>query len=129
MDNNTLDCGHGHCGACCGDNCGGCGGGLELTQKEVDLLYLFAQIPFLPVARKSDSEKPVFLENGVTSTEEIGAAITALYQKRLIQLDYDLPLLNFDYAGYEQYSHKGSMALTARGQTVVEMLEIQGIEA
>ena len=129
MEKNTLGCGHDHCGACCGGSCGGCGGALELTQKEVDLLRLFAQLPFLPVARQMDSGTPVFLENGIASAEAFGAAITALHQKQLIRLDYDLPLLNFDYSDYAQYPHKGSMALTAAGQTVVELLEIQGIEA
>ena len=127
LDNNTLGCGHDHCGTCCGGSCGGCGGQLELTQKEVELLRLFAQIPFLPVARRRDSETPVFLENGADAAEACGAAITALYQKRLIQLDYDLPLLNFDYGEYSQYPCRGSMALTAMGQTVVELLEIQGV--
>ena len=58
MEENALNCGHG----CCGGVCGGCGSTLELTQQELDLLYLFAQTPFLPVARENDSELPVFLE-------------------------------------------------------------------
>ena len=52
MEHNSQQCGHNHCGTCCGGSCGGCGGALELTQREVDLLRLFAQIPFLPVARR-----------------------------------------------------------------------------
>lgn len=129
MDNNTLNCGHDHCGACCGSSCGSCGNELELSQAEVDLLRLFAQIPFLPVARQRESEDPVFFDNSIASAETLGTAITALYQKRLIQLDYELPLMNYDYSEYEAYPCKGSMALTARGQAVVELLEIQGIEA
>ena len=128
MNNDTMHCGYDHCGACCG-SCSGCGGELELTQMEIDLLRLFAQIPFLPVARPSGSEEPVFFEPDIGCAEALGTAITALYQKRLIQLDYDLPLLNFDYSEYESYPCKGSMALTARGQAVVEFIEIQGIEA
>ena len=129
MEHNSQQCGHNHCDTCCGGSCGGCGGALELTQREVDLLRLFAQIPFLPVARRQDSETPVFLENGAASGEEFGAVITALCRKQLIDLDYDLPLSNFDYADYARYPRKGSMALTARGQAVVALLEIQGIEA
>ena len=129
MDNDTLNCGHDRCGACCGGSCGGCGGALELTQTEVDLLRLFAQIPFLPVVRQHETEHPVFFDDRIGTAEALGPAVTALHQKRLIQLDYDLPLLNYDYSDYEPCSHKGSMALTARGQAVVELLEIQGIEA
>ena len=58
---------------------------------------------------------------------EYSAAITGLEIKRLIRLDYDLPLTNFDYGAYGQYPCQGSMALTARGQAVVELLEIQGV--
>ena len=129
MDNDTLNCGHDHCGACCGGSCGGCSGELALTQTEVDLLHLFAQIPFLPVVRRYGFEHPVFFDDSIGTVEALEAAITALHQKRLIQLDYNLPLLNFDYSDYELCSHKGSMALTSKGQTVVELLEIQGIEA
>ena len=35
--------------------------------------------------------------------------------------------LNNDMTAYAAYPVKGSMALTARGQTVVEMLDIEGI--
>ena len=78
LEHNTPTCGHDHCGACCGGSCGGCSGELELTQAELDLLRLFSQIPFLPVARQSSSELPVFLENGPDAAELSGAAILAL---------------------------------------------------
>lgn len=128
MDNGHLNCGHDNCGACCGGSCNGCGGELELTQTEVDLLRLFAQIPFLPVAWQSSSGKPAFFDSSIGPGQDLGDAVDALYQKRLIQLDYDLPLLNFDYSEYEAYSRRGSMALTAMGQQAVELLEIYGIE-
>lgn len=129
MINHPQGCGHDHCGGSCSGSCGGCGGALELTQREVDLLGLLAQIPFLPVARRQDSETPVFLENGAASAEADGAAILALYRKQLIVLDYQRPLSNFDYAQYGPYPIQGSIALTSRGQAVVSLLEIQGIEA
>ena len=100
---------------------------IELTQAEIDLLRRFAQLPFLPVARRADQETPVCLEEGAASPEALSAAILGLAQKGLVRLDYDLPLSNFDYAAYAPYVHKGSMALTARGQAAVELLEIQGI--
>ena len=91
------------------------------------MLRRFAQLPVLPVARRWDSETPVYLEEGTEHAEEYSAAITGLEIKRLIRLDYDLPLTNFDYGAYGQYPCRGSMALTARGQAVVELLEIQGV--
>ena len=38
------------------------------------------------------------------------------------------PRSGFDYAGYEGYPCRGSMALTAQGQHALELLEIQGVE-
>ena len=116
-----MDCSHNNCGACCGGNCGGCGGALALLRR-------FAQLPFLPAARRWDSEMPVYLEENA-GPEAFSAAILALARKGLIRLDYDIPLQNFDYAGYGQYPCQGSMALTARGQTALDLLDIQGIEA
>jgi hypothetical protein len=119
-------CGHDHCGACCSGGCPGCGS-LELTQGELDLLWRFAEIPFLPVARRWDSETPIYLEDATRPPEELSLIIQVLQQKQLIRLDYDLPLSGFDYASYASYPAQGSMALTARGQQVIEQLEIQGI--
>lgn len=123
LNNDTMCCGGG-----CHSGCGGCSGALELTQAELGLLRRFAQLPFLPVARRGDSEVPVCLEDGTEAAEALSAAITGLHQKRLIRLDYDLPLSNFDYGAYGQYPYRGSMALTARGQAAVELLDIQGVE-
>lgn len=117
-----MGCGQGGCGSC-----GGCGGALELTKGELHLLRRFAALPFLPVARRWDSETPVCLEEGPDAAEACSAAILGLCQKCLIRIDYDIPLTNFDYAGYGGYPCQGSMALTARGQAAVELLEIQGI--
>ena len=126
MDSNTLHgCGHSPCSG----NCRGCSKELELTQMEVNLLRLFAQIPFLPVAQRQESGPPLFMGDSIGPAEILGPVITALQQKQLSQLDYDLPLANYSYSDYEPCIRKGSMALTAKGQTVVELLEIQGIEA
>ena len=128
LDNFSPGCGQKHCGACCGGSCSGCGGTLQLTQGEIDLLFRFAQIPFLPVARRADSEQPVCLEEGEEKREELSRIISALSQKGLIRLDYDLPLSNFDYGEYRSFPLRGSMALTAAGQQAADQLEIQGIE-
>ena len=115
------------CGAGCSAGCGqcsGCGAGQEmyLTQAECALLRQLAQIPFLPLARRADGETPVAL--GIEAPSE---AILGLWRKGLVSLDYDLPLQNFDYSPYSGYQAHGSMALSARGQGVVELLEVQGI--
>ena len=108
----------------CSGNCGGCAGcgkELVLSKEEIDLLYQLGQIPFLPVARKADSETPIYPEE---NTEEMSLVLTLLEKKGLISLDYDQPLKGCDaYAGYKL---RGSMALTARGQAVLELLETQG---
>ena len=70
---------------------------------------------------------PVYLEDQRYTKEEYSLILQVLEQKNLISLDYDKPLSHADMAAYAAYPVKGSVALTARGQTVVEMLEIEGI--
>lgn len=117
---------NGGCGHCC-RNCGSCqpNNDLYLTESELFLLQRFAQQPFWPVARRADDLNPVFLEGEDASADQV--ALQSLAQKRLIRMDYDLPLSNFDYTSYHAYPHKGSMALTALGIEVLELLDIQGI--
>lgn len=125
-----MSCGDNCGGGCCG-SCGSCGGGgreLWVTPGEVELLERFAQFAFLPVARKWDSETPVYLEDGAEKAALNGDLLTAMQFKGLISIDYDLPLSGFDYAAYEGYPCRGSMALTAQGQRALEILEIQGAE-
>lgn len=90
------------------------------------MLLRFAEIPFLPVARRRDSEEPVYLEEREKTVEEYGEILSWLRLKGLISLDYDMPLSNFDYTAYAAYPVQGSMALTAAGQTALELLELQG---
>ncbi len=120
--------GCGSCGGCgeCG-GCSGCGAALELTEGELSLLQILASVAFLPVARRADSEVPVCLEDAMRPQPECSAILQHLERKGLIDLDYTRPLVNFDAAAYAGYPLLGSMALTARGQSVVEALEIQGI--
>ena len=119
-----TSCG-GNCGGCTG--CHGCAGELELTAGEMELLQTLEQIPFLPVARRADDMTPVYLEEQRHSVEEYSMILQCLEKKGLISLDYDKPLTHFDDSAYDAYPIRGSMALTARGQVVVELLEIQGI--
>ena len=114
----------------CSGNCGSCGGCakvLELTQEEIDFLTELGQFALLPIARRADDFVPVYLEDDRYTKEEYSLILQVLEQKRLVSLDYDKPLKNFDGAKYAAYPVKGSVALTERGQKVVEMLEIEGI--
>lgn len=113
--------------ACNGNctSCGGCARELTLSSQELDFLMKFAQIPFLPVARKMGDLEPVYLE--ADAPEEAGLILQCLEKKGLISLDYDKPLKGFDDSAYEDYPIRGSMALTERGHTVLELIERQGV--
>ena len=115
----------------CNGNCGscrGCAGVLELHEGEVEMLRVLGQIPFLPVARRASDTVPVYLEDSDHSPEEYGLILQCLEKKGLIDIDYHTPLSGFVAEAYRDYPLIGSMALTARGQTVLELLETQGIQ-
>ena len=119
----------GNCSGCGGNcaSCGGCAGALELTQPEIDLLKNLGQIPFLPVARAMGDPTPVYLEDDRQTTGEYSLILQCLEKKGLISLDFDKPLKGFDDSNYAAYPIRGSMALTARGQQVLELMDVQGI--
>ena len=110
----------------CTGGCGGCARELTLTKGELEMLRKLAQIPFLPIARKIDDATPIYLEDVDRSIEEYSLILQLLEKKNLITLDFDRPLKNLTpNSGYPIH---GSMALTARGQSVLDLLELQGIE-
>lgn len=113
------------CGGSC-EKCSACGKGLELTGEEILLLQELGQYSFLPVARKASDMIPVYLENGADRKEEMSLVIQCLEKKMLIDIIYD-PLQGADMSAYTGYPVHGSMALTQRGQQVLELLELQGI--
>ncbi len=116
-----------HCDTC--SNCSGCGGcdhSLTITQGELEILESLSQIPFLPIARKMGDPSPVYLEEDAHSPEEYTLILQCLEKKGLVSLDFDLPIKNADYSAYEDCPIHGSMALTQRGQQVIELLERQG---
>ena len=117
----------GNCNSCNG-NCGGCAATLELTQAEIELLRELGQYSFLPVARRADDMTPVYLEQSSHTKEEYSLILQCLETKGLISLDYAAPLSGADMSAYVGYPVHGSMALTQRGQTVLELLEVQGIQ-
>ena len=114
------------CGSCCG-SCGSCGGAMELSGGEIRMLLKLAQIPFLPVARKMSDDVPVYLEDADESPETYSLILQCLEKRGLISIDYDMPLAGFNASAYAAYPIRGSFALTARGQQVVELLEVQGL--
>ena len=110
------------CSGNCG-SCSGCSGSLELTEPEMAFLRLLGQVAFLPVAREMGEEKPVYLEDGPERREENALVLLLLERKGLISLDYDQPLSG---ARYSDLPIRGSIALTLRGQQVLELLDYQG---
>ncbi len=117
----------GNCGNCCG-HCGSCSGGaVELTVPELRLLQIMGQLPFLPVI-EDGSGTPICLESTGCSQEETSKALLCLQKKQLIALDLHTPLKGFHSIQYDAARHKGSMALTQRGQQILELLDIQGID-
>lgn len=114
------------CHSCSG--CSGCGNSLTLTEGEREILEVLAQIPFLPIARKIDDATPVYLEDDAHSPEEYSLILLCLEKKGLISLDFDQPLKNADPARYAAYPIIGSMALTLRGQQVIDLLDLQGTQ-
>ena len=110
----------------CAGSCGGCARELTLTEGELEMLHKLSQIPFLPIARRVDDATPIYLEDGDRSVEEYGLILQLLEKKNLITLDFDRPLKN--HIPSPGYPIHGSFALTARGQGVLELLELQGIQ-
>ena len=120
----------GNCGNCSGScekcgTCGGCANTLTLTEEEIRFLQELGQYSFLPVARKADDMTPVYLETG--EKEQMSLVIQCLEKKMLIDITYD-PLPGADMSAYKGYPVHGSIGLTQRGQQVLELLEVQGIE-
>ena len=102
------------CGGCSG-GCSGCGLELELTEEEISFLHRLGECAFLPVIQ--EKEAPVF-------PEEAGKELLLqiLEKKGLISLDYDKPLKDYHTPAYDASPVRGSMALTKRGQDVLELM-------
>lgn len=117
----------GNCDSC-GGSCGKCVGceerGLTLTVEEIQFLRELGLYAFMPVARKADDMIPVFLEFG--EKETMSLVIQCLEKKLLIDIDYT-PLPGANMGAYKGYPVHGSIALTQRGQQVLELLDVLGI--
>ena len=117
-----MPCSHSDCAAC--PEAGSCGV-LFLTEDELSVLRRFAETPFLPLVKKADGLPLCPTLEG--DAERIAAVLRNLESKGLISLDEWLPLSNYDYSPFPPGSARGSMALTASGQDVLEAMEVQGI--
>ena len=113
-----------HCGGNCA-SCSGCARELTLTETEIDFLQTLAQYAFLPVARTMGDLTPVYLEEG--DPEERSLLLQCLEKKGLVSLDYHLPLKGYSHPDYDRFPIRGSIALTERGQKVLELIEYQGL--
>ena len=117
----------------CNGKCSSCAGcqyasQLYMGPDEITVLRQFGQTPFLPVARKPDSMDPVYLEDDRFPAEQYTLLLRLLETKKLISIDYDAPLKGADMTAYGAYPVHGSMALTERGQNVLDLLDRQGAE-
>ena len=115
----------GSCGGNC-ENCVGCAGELVLSQPEITFLNDLAENAFLPVARSAGDNTPVYLEDEKNSREQYSLILICLEKKGLISIDFDMPLSGADMSAYGGYPIHGSIALTARGQEVLDVLDKQG---
>lgn len=120
-----MDCKN--CGGGCGGSCGGCAKVMELTMGEVEMLQELAVYAFLPVARRADNMTPFYPEGEKYTLEEYSAILMHLERKGLVSIDYDAPIGIYPADLYKSWPVHGSVALTGRGQEVVETLEISGI--
>ena len=91
-----------------------------MTQPEIDFLLLLAQTPFLPVGRALGEETPIF-ENDPSKTP----VLEVLEKKSLISIDYRSPLKGCEDGWYVSCPVQGSLALTARGQQVLDLIDYQ----
>lgn len=120
----------GNCGSCgnCSGGCTGCSGcarELVVSAGEIAFLRKLGEYAFLPVARAMGDLTPRYLE--ADAPENASLLLQLLEKKGLISLDYDKPLTHFSGADYADYPIRGSMALTQRGQQVLELMDYQGI--
>lgn len=112
---------HHGCGACCG-------GEVVLCQEEVTILSALAQLAFLPVfCRESEGTPtclPVIDDYGL-SADLFSQVIASLAFKGFLAVDPDIPLSNVDYHSHAPIPgvRFGSVALTARGQELLDYLE------
>ena len=105
-------------------SCPGCARELELTETELEFLKALGEVAFLPVARTMGDLTPIYPEK---PEEDFSLLLQCLEKKGLISLDYHLPLKGYTHPDYDRFPIRGSLALTGRGQLVLELAEYQGV--
>ena len=118
----SESCAGKRCGRCCGGACADDAAGISLTPDESAFLAALSQYAFLPAAFAPSPGGPICLEVEGMTLETAAAALSALQEKHLISVDYDLPLVNFDYSAYAAFERNGSIALTALGQQAADQI-------
>lgn len=118
----NKNCGHNHCGACCGGSCQS--REILLTPNELELLWELSVFAFLPFAAKSAGGVPIY-HSSTDDAKYYETEILSLQQKGLISADYDMPLSGCIYELYSDYPIHGSMALTLYGQAALDALDYQ----
>lgn len=107
---------------------GGCHKGeLLLSAEEIELLYQFAETPFLPLVEEK-STKRLFLLNEEKHLRDCHELLFSLNSKELISIDTDIPIQGYDYSDFINAYEHGSAALGLQGQRIVKDMEIQGIQ-
>ena len=101
---------------------------LEGLRRGTRLLEELAVFALLPVARRADDMTPHYVEGTAYSQEDYSAILLHLERKKLIDIDYGSPVGSYTDPGYAGLKVRGSVALTGRGQAVVEQLHIHGIQ-
>ena len=115
----------GNCSGSC-EHCGGCAGELVRSQPELDFLNDLAENAYLPVARTAGDNTPIYREDEKQTQQQYGLILICLEKKGLISIDFDMPLRGADMSAYADCPIHGSIALTARGQEVLDVLDKQG---
>lgn len=86
----------------------------DLSLEEKQIIGRLQQYHYLPIcqfimAKQNEGDvrfialAPVYLENGqedMATVKTLGAALKTLEEKKIITLDYDMPLKGFDYGLY-----------------------------
>ena len=112
---------HRGCGACCS-------GEVILCEEEVVILSALAQLAFLPIACRTepcDSRYLPVTDDYGLSPALFSQVIASLSFKGFITVDPNIPLSNVNYRVHHTEADItfGSIALTARGQELLNFLE------
>ena len=68
----------------------------------------------------------IYREDEKQTQQQYGLILICLEKKGLISIDFDMPLRGADMSAYGDCPIHGSIALTARGQEVLDVLDKQG---